>query len=76
MPEPYSAKMSQLGTRPRPVLCQKKAVVPLAMVLSELFTNAAKHGADSRGYVAISVELLQHSERLNSMCKTTGPDSS
>jgi two-component sensor histidine kinase len=35
----------------------KETVVPLALVLNELLTNAAKHGADNRGRTAINVGL-------------------
>ena len=33
--------------------------MPLALVLNELLTNAAKHGADDRGQVTINVGLSQ-----------------
>ena len=39
----------------------KEAVVPLALVLNELLTNAAKHGTDHRGRSAINVGLKQRS---------------
>jgi two-component sensor histidine kinase len=38
----------------------KETAVPLALVLNELLTNAAKHGADDRGRVTIDVGLSQH----------------
>jgi two-component sensor histidine kinase len=37
----------------------KEAAVPLALVLNELLTNAAKHGANDRGRVTINVGLSQ-----------------
>jgi two-component sensor histidine kinase len=39
----------------------KEAAVPLALILNELLTNAAKHGADDRGRVTIDVGLSQRS---------------
>jgi two-component sensor histidine kinase len=39
----------------------KEAAVPLALVLNELLTNAAKHGADGRGRVTVDVGLNQRS---------------
>jgi two-component sensor histidine kinase len=42
----------------------KETAVPLALVLNELLTNAAKHGADDRGRVAISVGLSQLSGEI------------
>ncbi|HEY2533236.1 MAG TPA: sensor histidine kinase [Xanthobacteraceae bacterium] len=42
----------------------KETVVPLALVLNELLTNAAKHSADSRGRTAINVGLRQHSGEI------------
>jgi two-component sensor histidine kinase len=35
----------------------KETAVPLALVLNELLTNAAKHGANDRGRVTINVGL-------------------
>ena len=37
----------------------KGTAVPVALVLNELLTNAAKHGADARGQVTINVGLSQ-----------------
>jgi two-component sensor histidine kinase len=37
----------------------KETAVPLALVLNELLTNAAKHGANDHGRVSISVGLSQ-----------------
>ena len=37
----------------------KETAMPLALVLNELLTNAAKHGADDRGQVTINVRLRQ-----------------
>jgi two-component sensor histidine kinase len=37
----------------------KETAVPLALVLNELLTNAAKHGANDRGRVTINVGLDQ-----------------
>jgi|SRR5271169_1441042 len=42
----------------------KETVVPLALVLNELLTNAAKHGADYRGRAAINVGLRQRSGEI------------
>jgi two-component sensor histidine kinase len=42
----------------------KETVVPLALALNELLTNAAKHGADSRGRVAINVGQRQRSGEI------------
>ncbi len=39
----------------------KETAMPLALVLNELLTNAAKHGADDRGRVAINVGLSRRS---------------
>jgi len=41
----------------------KETAVPFALVLNELLTNAAKHGADARGLVTIDVGLSQRSGR-------------
>jgi two-component sensor histidine kinase len=42
----------------------KETAVPLALILNELLTNAAKHGADSRGRVAVNVGLRQRSGEI------------
>jgi two-component sensor histidine kinase len=42
----------------------KEAVVPLALALNELLTNAAKHGTDHRGRSAINVGLRQRSGEI------------
>jgi two-component sensor histidine kinase len=39
----------------------KETAMPLALVLNELITNAAKHGANERGRVSIDVGLRQRS---------------
>ncbi len=39
----------------------KETAVPLALVLNELLTNAAKHGADDRGQVTVDVGLNHRS---------------
>jgi two-component sensor histidine kinase len=39
----------------------KETSIPLALVLNELLTNAAKHGANDRGQVTINVGLSQGS---------------
>ena len=39
----------------------KETAVPLALVLNELITNAAKHGADDRGRVTVTVRLSRSS---------------
>ena len=39
----------------------KETVMPLALILNELLTNAAKHGADDRGRVTIDAGLSQRS---------------
>jgi two-component sensor histidine kinase len=45
-------------------LLPKETAVPLALILNELLTNAAKHGADGRGRVAIDVGLRQRSGEI------------
>jgi two-component sensor histidine kinase len=42
----------------------KEAIMPLALVLNELLTNAAKHGTDHRGRSAINVGLRQRSGEI------------
>jgi two-component sensor histidine kinase len=42
----------------------KETAVPLALVLNELLTNAAKYGADNRGRIAINVRLRQRSGEI------------
>jgi two-component sensor histidine kinase len=42
----------------------KETAVPLALVLNELLTNAAKYGADNRGRIAINVGLRQRSGEI------------
>ena len=42
----------------------KETAVPLALVLNELLTNAAKHGANDRGRVTINVGLRQRSGEI------------
>jgi two-component sensor histidine kinase len=42
----------------------KETAVPLALVLNELLTNAAKHGANERGRVTINVGLSQRSGEI------------
>lgn len=42
----------------------KETTVPLALALNELLTNAAKHGANERGRVTISVGLSQRSGEI------------
>jgi two-component sensor histidine kinase len=42
----------------------KETIVPLALVLNELLTNAAKYGADHRGRSAIAVGLRQRSGEI------------
>jgi len=39
----------------------KETAMPLALVLNELITNAAKHGADDHGRVTVNVALNQRS---------------
>jgi two-component sensor histidine kinase len=42
----------------------KETAVPLALVLNELLTNAAKYAADNRGRIAIKVGLRQRSGEI------------
>jgi two-component sensor histidine kinase len=42
----------------------KETAVPLALILNELLTNAAKYGADDRGRIAINVGLRQRSGEI------------
>jgi two-component sensor histidine kinase len=42
----------------------KETIVPLALVLNELLTNAAKHGTDHRGRSAINVGLRQRAGEI------------
>jgi two-component sensor histidine kinase len=42
----------------------KETAIPLALVLNELLTNAAKHGADDRGRIVIDVGLRQRSGEI------------
>jgi two-component sensor histidine kinase len=42
----------------------KETAVPLALVLNELLTNAAKHGTDDRGRIAIKVGLRLRSGEI------------
>jgi two-component sensor histidine kinase len=44
--------------------------MPLALVLNELLTNAAKHGTNDRGRVNINVRLSSIRDRTTSMCRT------
>jgi two-component sensor histidine kinase len=47
--------------------------VPLALVLNELLTNAAKHGADNRGRVTINVGPGQRSGEIELYVHDRGP---
>jgi two-component sensor histidine kinase len=51
----------------------KETVVPLALVLNELLTNAAKHGANHRGRIAINVGLRQRSGEIEFYVQDRGP---
>jgi two-component sensor histidine kinase len=51
----------------------KETAVPLALVLNELLTNAAKHGANDRGRVTISVGLNQRSGSHELYVQDRGP---
>jgi two-component sensor histidine kinase len=51
----------------------KETAVPLALVLNELLTNAAKHGADERGRVRIDVGLSQRSGSHELYVQDRGP---
>ena len=42
----------------------KETIVPLALVVNELLTNAAKHGTDHRGRSAIKLGLKQRSGEI------------
>jgi two-component sensor histidine kinase len=51
----------------------KETTMPLALVLNELLTNAAKHGANDRGRVTINVELSQRSGAHELCVQDRGP---
>jgi two-component sensor histidine kinase len=51
----------------------KETVMPLALVLTELLTNAAKHGASDRGRVTINVGLSQRSGSYELYVQDRGP---
>ena len=51
----------------------KETAVPLALILNELLTNAAKHGADNRGRIAINVGLRQRSGEIEFYVQDRGP---
>jgi two-component sensor histidine kinase len=51
----------------------KETAVPLALILNELLTNAAKYGADDRGVVTISVGLSQRSGSHELTVQDRGP---
>jgi two-component sensor histidine kinase len=51
----------------------KETTVPLALILNELLTNAAKHGADHRGRIAINVGLRQRSGEIELYVQDRGP---
>ena len=50
----------------------KETAVPLALVLNELLTNAAKHGANERGRVTINVGLSQRSGEIEAYVQDRG----
>lgn len=51
----------------------KETVMPLALVLNELLTNAVKHGANDRGRVTINVGLSQRSGSYEFYVQDRGP---
>jgi two-component sensor histidine kinase len=51
----------------------KETAMPLALVLNELLTNAAKHGADDRGRATINVGLSQRSGSYELYVQDRGP---
>jgi two-component sensor histidine kinase len=51
----------------------KETMIPLALVLNELLTNAAKHGANERGQVIINVGLSQRSGLHELYVQDSGP---
>jgi two-component sensor histidine kinase len=51
----------------------KETAMPLALVLNELLTNAAKHGADDRGRVTVNVGLSQRSGSHELYVQDCGP---
>jgi two-component sensor histidine kinase len=51
----------------------KETAVPVALVLNELLTNAAKHGANDRGRVSINVALSQRSGEIELYVQDCGP---
>jgi two-component sensor histidine kinase len=51
----------------------KETAMPLALILNELLTNAAKHGANDRGRIAIDVGLSQRSGSHELYVQDRGP---
>jgi two-component sensor histidine kinase len=51
----------------------KETSIPLALVLNELLTNAAKHGADNRGQVTINVGLSERPGMHELYVQDSGP---
>jgi two-component sensor histidine kinase len=51
----------------------KETAVPFALILNELLTNAAKHGADNRGRIAINVGLRQRPGEIELYVQDRGP---
>jgi two-component sensor histidine kinase len=50
----------------------KETAVPLALILNELLTNAAKHGANDRGRVSLNVGLRQRSGEIELYVQDSG----
>jgi two-component sensor histidine kinase/PAS domain-containing protein len=74
--EPYGARVSLVGP---PLALEPKAALNLALVLHELATNAAKHGALStpQGRVAVTWKVVEEAGRRSlrlSWRETGGPE--
>jgi two-component sensor histidine kinase len=51
----------------------KEAAMPLALMINELLTNAAKYGGDRHGHVAIRVGLIRHPGSYELSVQDDGP---
>jgi PAS domain S-box-containing protein len=55
------------------LLLHNDVAVPLALILNELITNAAKYGLNDRGDVSIRVRLTQDADGFNLSVEDSGP---
>jgi two-component sensor histidine kinase len=69
----FLRKEVSIHFEPTTVTLPKETAMPLALVLNELLTNAAKHGANDRGLVAINVGLSQRSGSHELTVQDRGP---